>query len=157
MVIWKEATWQWWCICRTKCGLHRCIERLRTLKVLLHTDYGITWATTKAYTPNVKSEATIFLGWCLHIDSWVRGHLLPNFPFETRWSHLTDWFSRGRRYYSGVDRPSLHSWDKDIGEENTHKSSDGWTSTDCIVYHAESGGNPKSASARILEHICSLT
>ena len=26
----------------------------------------------------------------------------------------------------------MYPWDKDIGEENPHKGSDGWTSTDCI-------------------------
>ena len=43
-----------------------------------------------------------------------------------------------------IDR-HCNPWDKDIREENPHKSSDGWTSTDYIVYHAESGRNPRSA------------
>ena len=51
---------------------------------------------------------------------------------------------KGGHYYSGVDRLSLHSWDQDIGEENSHKISGGWPFTDHVVYHAESGGKPRS-------------
>ena len=59
--------------------------------------------------------------------------------------HLADRFPRRGYYHTRVDRPSLYSKDKDIGEENPHKSSDGWTSMDCIVYHVESGGKLGSA------------
>ena len=54
--------------------------------------------------------------------------------------HIVDRFLRRGYYHTRVDKPSLYPRDEDIGEENPHKGSDGQTSTDCLVYDAESGG-----------------
>ena len=38
-------------------------------KILPDSQYGITRAIARAYTPDVESGATIFRGWCSYFDS----------------------------------------------------------------------------------------
>ena len=138
----REVTWQWRCLCWMKHGLYHRIERLWTSKVFLYTQHGVTWATIRTYTSDVESGATVFWIWCSHIDNWSRWHLLPDRPIETGCFRLFNWFPWRVNYYLGVDKPPLHSWDQDIREENSHKSSGGWPTMDSFVYHVESGGKP---------------
>ena len=142
----REETWQQRCLRQMKWGLYSFFETLWTLKFFLHTQHGITWVPIREYPSDVESGAIVFWGWCSYIDNWSRGHLLPERPIKTRCSHLFDWFPWRGHYYSGVDKLPLHSWDQDIGEENSHKSSGGWPTTDSFVYHAESGGKPRGTS-----------
>ena len=141
----RKTTWQWWCFRWKECGLYSRITRLWAPEIIPDPKHGITWAVARAHTLDVESRTIVLWGWVPYYNSGGRGYLLLDWSLEMGCPHLTDRFPRMGYYHTRVDKPSLYSWDKDIEEENPHKSSDGWNSTDCVVYHAESGGKPRSA------------
>ena len=141
----RNTTWKWWHFHQKECGFHSRIMRLQAPEILADSQHGITRAVAWAYNSDVEYEATTLWGWGSYSDSRGRGHLLLDWTLKTGFPHLSDRFPRRGYYHTRVDRPSLYPRDKDIGEENPHKGSDGQTSMDCIVYYVESGGKPGSA------------